>query len=115
MAFLDGRLVSHFADGNLLAKLMMSPYEEEKDNEWARNERVNSKITVSLLHCSRIPGNPYVQHSAMMYTFLPRRKPNLFGPEQISTHTVSKVLILAYSSKASSFKVHLDPPQPHEV
>ena len=47
MAFLDGRLVSHFADGNLLAKLMMSPYEEEKDNEWARNERVNSKITVS--------------------------------------------------------------------
>ena len=47
MAFLDGRLVSHFADGNLLAKLMMSPYEEEKYNEWARNERVNSKITVS--------------------------------------------------------------------
>ena len=44
MAFLDGRLVS-FCDGNLLAKLMMSPYEEEKDNEWARNERVNSKIT----------------------------------------------------------------------
>ena len=47
MAFLDGRLMSHFPDGNLLAKLMMSPYEEEKDNEWARNERVNSKITVS--------------------------------------------------------------------
>ena len=35
MAFLDGRLVS-FCDGNLLAKLMMSTY-----NEWLRNERVN--------------------------------------------------------------------------
>ena len=42
--FLD-RGGTRVTDGNLLAKLMMSPYEEEKDNEWARNERVNSKIT----------------------------------------------------------------------
>ena len=68
MAFLDGRLVSHFADGNLLAKLMMSPYEEEKDNEWARNERVNSKITVSLLHCSTLPRNHTIAYNTVLCT-----------------------------------------------
>ena len=116
MAFLDGRLVSHFADGNLLAKLMMSPYEEEKDNEWARNERVNSKITVSLLHCSRIPGNPW--YNTVLWCTHSYLEENLIylGRNKFQ-HTlwVRCSYLLLTAVRHHSFKVHLDPPQPHEV